>query len=63
MVEPTETETRETLDDFADALIKIDEEITEHPDVVTSAPHSTPIRKLDDALAARQVDVCYSSKK
>ncbi|MGD0339267.1 MAG: aminomethyl-transferring glycine dehydrogenase subunit GcvPB [Bacteroidota bacterium] len=59
MIEPTETETKETLDAFADALIKIDEEITEHPDVVVSAPHSTPVGKLDDALAARQVNVRY----
>jgi glycine dehydrogenase subunit 2 len=59
MIEPTETETRETLDAFADALIKINEEISDHPDVVTSAPHSTPVRRLDDALAARQVNVQF----
>jgi glycine dehydrogenase subunit 2 len=59
MIEPTETETRETLDAFADALLKINDEITDHPDVVTSAPHSTPVRKLDDALAARQVNVRF----
>lgn len=59
MIEPTETETKETLDAFADALIAINEEITEHLDVVTSAPHSTPVRRLDDALAARQVNVSF----
>ncbi len=59
MIEPTETETKETLDAFAEALLKIDEEITQQPNVVTSAPFSTPVRRLDDALAARQVNVCY----
>jgi len=59
MIEPTETETKETLDAYADALIKIDEEIRTTPEVVLKAPHSTPVRRLDDALAARQVNVCY----
>ena len=59
MIEPTETETKETLDAFAGALMEIDKEISEHPDVVTSAPHNTPVRRLDDALAARQVNVSY----
>ncbi len=59
MIEPTETETKETLDAFADALIKIDEETKTNPELVLKAPHSTPVKRLDDALAARQINVCY----
>ncbi|MCL5020247.1 MAG: aminomethyl-transferring glycine dehydrogenase subunit GcvPB [Bacteroidetes bacterium] len=60
MIEPTETETRETLDEFADALLKIDEETKSNPDVVTSAPTTAPVRRLDDAYAARKINVCFS---
>lgn len=59
MIEPTETESKETLDAFADALIKIDEETKTHPEIVLRAPHTTPVKRLDDALAARQLNVCY----
>ncbi len=59
MIEPTETETRETLDAFADALLKIDEETKSMPDVVRSAPSTSPVRRLDDAHAARNVNVCF----
>ncbi|MBN2424831.1 MAG: aminomethyl-transferring glycine dehydrogenase subunit GcvPB [Calditrichaceae bacterium] len=66
MIEPTETESREMLDYFADALIKIDREIDENPEVVLSAPHTTPVRRLDEAGAARNLDINFykkSSKK
>ena len=59
MIEPTETESKETLDVFADALIKIDEETKTYPEIVLKAPHTTPVKRLDDALAARQLNVCY----
>lgn len=59
MIEPTETETRETLDAFADALLKIDEETKSTPDILHSAPVTTPIRRLDDAYAARNINVCF----
>ncbi len=59
MIEPTETETRETLDTFADALLKIDEEIRSNPEVVTAAPTTAPVRRLDDAYAARKINVSY----
>jgi len=55
MIEPTETETRETLDAFAEALIAIDREITENPEMVRSAPHKTPVRQLDEAGANRKL--------
>lgn len=59
MVEPTETETKETLDSFADALIKINDEIKNDIDKVLKAPHTTPVKRLDDARASKQLNVCY----
>jgi glycine dehydrogenase subunit 2 len=59
MIEPTETETKEMLDSFAETLIKISNEAKENPKVVIEAPHNTSIKKLDDALASRQINVCY----
>ncbi len=54
LIEPTETESVETLDAFADALIEIAHEAESDPDVVTSAPHTAPVGRLDEATAARQ---------
>jgi glycine dehydrogenase subunit 2 len=54
MIEPTETETPETLDSFAEAMISIAQEAKESPDLVKTAPHSTPVRRLDEARAARK---------
>ena len=54
MVEPTETESRQTLDAFADAMLKIAEEARVEPDVVKSAPHRTPVSRLDEVRAVRQ---------
>lgn len=59
MIEPTETETRETLDAFADAMIEICHEVEQSPDIVRHAPHTTPVKRLDDALAARKVNLSY----
>lgn len=53
LIEPTETETVETLDAFADALIAIAKEARDTPDLVTGAPHTAPVRRLDEATAAR----------
>ncbi len=60
MIEPTETESRETLDNFAVIMKKIAAEAKESPEVVTSAPHNTPVRRLDEVGAARTLDVVYS---
>jgi glycine dehydrogenase subunit 2 len=57
MIEPTESETRETLDAFIQALRDIDREIAEDPDLVRQAPHATPVTRLDEARAARQPDL------
>jgi glycine dehydrogenase subunit 2 len=57
MVEPTETERRETLDAFAAALEQIAREARENPEVVQTAPHKTPVGRLDEAKAARELKV------
>ena len=54
MIEPTETETKETLDEFISAMINIAKESTENPEIVKKAPHSTEIQRPDEVKAARQ---------
>lgn len=54
MIEPTETESKETLDGFVDTLIHISKEAEENPDIVLEAPHTTIIGRLDETLAARK---------
>jgi glycine dehydrogenase subunit 2 len=63
MIEPTETESRETLDAFADAMISIAREIKENPRLVKGAPHSTPVGRLDEARAARKPVLRWESSK
>ena len=53
LVEPTETETKQTLDDFAAALAEILREAREDPELARGAPYSTPVRRLDEAAAAK----------
>lgn len=60
MVEPTETESRETLDQFVEIMKTIDKETIETPDVVKDAPHKTPVLKLDEALAARKPNLRWT---
>ncbi len=57
MIEPTETESKETLDYFADALIAIAKEAYEDPETVKSAPHTTVVGRLDEAGAARNLNI------
>ncbi len=59
MIEPTETESKESLDAFVKVLLQIDREIDEELEVVTSAPHNTPVRRLDEARAVKQLNVNY----
>jgi glycine dehydrogenase subunit 2 len=59
MIEPTETESKETLDRFVEALLKIAEEGRENPDLLHNAPHSTPVGRLDEVGAARKPVLCY----
>jgi glycine dehydrogenase subunit 2 len=57
MIEPTETESRETLDAFIDAMKEIAREADENPEILHAAPHNTPVRRLDEVRAARQPDL------
>jgi glycine dehydrogenase subunit 2 len=54
MIEPTETETRETLDGFADAIAAILKEAAEDPEIARNAPYTTPVRRLDEVAAAKR---------
>jgi glycine dehydrogenase subunit 2 len=59
LIEPTETETKEELDGFVKALTAIRREAEEDPEKVTGAPHTMPVRRLDDVRAARQLDLAW----
>jgi glycine dehydrogenase subunit 2 len=54
LIEPTETETKETLDRFAEIVAEILREAREDPEVARNAPYTTPVRRLDEAGAARR---------
>jgi glycine dehydrogenase subunit 2 len=58
MIEPTETESKETLDAFADAMVKIAEEARTDPETLKSAPHHTPYGRLDEVRAAKELVLC-----
>mgnify|MGYP000482028219 CR=1 FL=1 len=59
MIEPTETESKETLDQFVEALAQIAEEVDANPEIVKTAPHTMPIRRPDEVLAARKPVLTY----
>jgi glycine dehydrogenase subunit 2 len=59
MIEPTETEAKETLDEFADAMLAIAREAEEDPEVLREAPHARPVKRLDEVLAAKRAIVKY----
>ncbi|MEJ2514985.1 MAG: aminomethyl-transferring glycine dehydrogenase subunit GcvPB [Gammaproteobacteria bacterium] len=59
LIEPTETESRETLDAFVDAMKAILAEARKDPDKLKGAPYTTPVRRLDDVRAARQLDLAW----
>jgi glycine dehydrogenase subunit 2 len=60
MIEPTESESKATLDAFCDAMIKIAQECETEPEVVKSAPHYTPVGRLDEAKAAREPNLRWT---
>ena len=60
MIEPTESETQETIDDFVAALKQINAEIDEDLDLVRNAPHTTPVARLDEAQAARRPNLRWT---
>ncbi len=59
MIEPTENESKETIDGFIDVMHRIAKEAIETPDIVKSAPHDAPIRRVDDVLAAKNPILTY----
>lgn len=59
MIEPTETESMETLDEFIKSMIEIAKECEEHPELLTKAPQNTPVKRVDDTLAVRKLNVKY----
>jgi glycine dehydrogenase subunit 2 len=61
LIEPTESESKETLDAFVAAMREILEEARTRPELVKSAPHKTPVRRLDDVKAARELDLAWKT--
>jgi glycine dehydrogenase subunit 2 len=59
MIEPTETETKETLEAFAAALLTIAREAESRPELLKTAPHHTPVGRLDETAAARKLVLRY----
>ena len=63
MIEPTETESKASLDEFVDAMKAIAREIKEDPSLAQHAPHNTPVKRLDEAMAARNPDVAWKENE
>ena len=63
MIEPTESESKEMLDRFVEIMLQIDKEIDENLEVVTSAPHNTPVRRLDEVGAVKNLNINFYNKK
>lgn len=59
MIEPTETESKETIDEFINIMRIIAQEAKDNPELVKTAPHNTPIGRVDDVLAAKQPVLRY----
>lgn len=59
MIEPTETENKQRLDEFVEVMLKIAKEIEQNPSEVLKSPKNTPVKKIDETLAARQPDLRY----
>jgi glycine dehydrogenase subunit 2 len=63
MIEPTETESKESLDRFCDAMIQIAQEAASNPQVLLEAPVGMPVRRLDQTLAARQPNLRWTPRE
>lgn len=61
MIEPTESETKAKLDEFIDTMISIAKECEDDSDKILSAPHTTPVKRVDETLAARHPDLCFKN--
>jgi len=62
MIEPTESESIQTLNEFADSMIEIDKNIDDNPDIILNSPSSTPVGRLNETKANRELDINYYSK-
>jgi len=62
LIEPTETESKQVLDAFADTLIAILQEAKTNPEILKNAPHKLPVRRLDEVKAARELDLVYQGQ-
>ncbi|MFP4527088.1 MAG: aminomethyl-transferring glycine dehydrogenase subunit GcvPB [Candidatus Kapaibacterium sp.] len=62
LVEPTETESIEAIEEFAQTMLKIADEAENNPEILTNAPQNTPVRRLDDALAARKLNIRWGNE-
>ena len=58
MIEPTETESKETLDAFVEAMQRIAEEARKQPELLKEAPHYTPVGRVDEVKAAKELVLC-----
>jgi glycine dehydrogenase subunit 2 len=61
LIEPTETETKQTLDAFVEAMVQIREEAHARPELLKTSPHTTCVRRLDDVRAARELDLKWTT--
>ena len=59
MIEPTESETKEVMDDFVDVMLKIAHDAKVNPEKLISAPHTTPVKRIDETLAARHPNLKF----
>lgn len=62
LIEPTETESKEVLDGFVSAMIQIINEAKQDPAILQNAPHTMPVRRLDDVKAARELNLVYTGR-
>jgi glycine dehydrogenase subunit 2 len=62
MIEPTETESKQTLDSFIEAMKEIARDVEENPEILHTAPHNTPVKRLDDVRAARNPDLRWEMR-
>ena len=58
MIEPTETESMQELDGFAETMLKIAQEARENPQLLKDAPHNAPVSRLDEVRAAKELMLC-----
>ena len=62
MIEPTETESKQSIDGLANAFLAIAQEVETQPDAIRSAPHYAPVNRLDETLAARRPNLRWRPK-